>query len=79
MKVPELIEKALEVETCSQLDKTHIKYLDHFCLKLSEDLVKIVSKNSFEVERYYLRKVLESPVIDESISKLEVIYYLVKK
>lgn len=79
MKLPELIEKALEVETCSQLDKAHIKYLDHFCLKLSEDLVKIISKNSFEVERYYLRKVLESTSIDESVSKLEVIFYLIKK
>lgn len=79
MRFPELIEKALEVETCSQLEKTHIKYLDHFCLKLSEELVKIISKNSFEVERYYLRKVLDSQVVDENVSILETLFYLSKK
>jgi hypothetical protein len=41
------------------LDKLHIKFLDHFCLKLSEELENLLRRGEYEVERYYLRKALE--------------------
>jgi hypothetical protein len=59
--LPELINQAVKLEKLSQLDKLSIKFLDHFCFKLSAVMEKIVSskKNSFEIERYLLRQHLE--------------------
>jgi hypothetical protein len=81
-RLSELVEKAIEVESCSQLDKVHIKYLDHFCLKLSEELLRLIHKQEFEIERYYLRKALENTSnrpVEEEGNQLELLYYLHNK
>lgn len=43
LKLPELIQQAAKVERLTQLDKQSIKFLDHFCFKLSGSIEKVVS------------------------------------
>lgn len=57
LTLPELVSRGKEAESAT-FDKTQVKFLDHFCLKLSMDLEKVIQKGSYEVERYYLRKAL---------------------
>lgn len=49
LKLPELIAIAAKTERLTHLDKQSIKFLDHFCFKLSDQLQKLVKekKNSF--------------------------------
>jgi hypothetical protein len=91
MKLFEIMEQVVGIEAMSHLDKSAIKFLDCFAFKLSPLLLKLMEdkKNVFEVERFYLRKVLEDNLnhidtIIESESQdeatiLEILYYLIRK
>ena len=85
--MPELINQAVKLEKLTQLDKLSIKFLDHFCFKMSAAMEKIVSnkKNSFEIERYLLRQHLEqynmADLENEKIATevIEVLHYLLRR
>lgn len=66
MKLFEIIDEIVGIEAMSHLDKNAIKFLDCFAFKLSPQLIKLMEdkKNVFEVERFYLRKVLENNLIN---------------
>ena len=78
----QLVGRAIEIEQASLLDKTHVKFLDHFALKLSEELLKQLAKGAYEVEKYYLRKALGETELGDTgqlATAVEIIYYLEKK